>query len=430
MKIKGLSEINYPYLTSPLFKGRLTNGLTVYLQPRRNFHETYGILSIPFGAIHTDFKLNQAPHQKSYPAGIAHFLEHKLFEGVDGTDILQEFSKVGAYANAYTGLSQTNYLFSTTEEAGAALSLLRKLVQTLTISEESVAREREIISREIDLYHDDPDSRLYNEMLASLYPGTPLQYDIAGSLSSIQGISMEDLYENFKYFYQPRNMTLFLVGNFDIEQIWQEIQTIGVEWKNEEVDIEYQSFSYQPILKHRTEILETASPKLAIGLRGNNVIPKGQVYRYRLSLSLLFSMLFGWTSKRYQDLYQHGKIDTSLSFHLEVIEEAHFWVLTVDTLEPIALSSLLRKAIRQFETDSDVTEEHLELVKKEAYGEFLRGLNSLEYLASNFIASSSEEENFFEFPILLEEISLQEIIETGRCFIENCDMTDFTIFPK
>lgn len=430
MTIEKLEELRYPYLNDSLFKGKLTNGLTVYLQPRQDFHETYGALSVGFGAAHTTFKVDKETEQQTYPAGIAHFLEHKLFEGEDEKDLLQEFSKIGAYANAYTGLYQTNYLFSTTEKVGEALNQLIALVQTLTVSEESVAHEREIISQEIDMYHDDPDSRLYNEILASLYPGTPLQDDIAGSLSSVQEISHEDLYENFHLFYKPQNMILFLVGNFELNQIWEELQKFEVGWGEEERAIELSPLIHHPILKHRTETLEVASPKLAIGLRGNDTIPKEQLYRYRLSLSLLFSMLFGWTSKRYQELYHQGKIDSSLSFHLEVTEEAHFWILTVDTLEPIALSSLLRKAIRKFEEDSDVTVEHLELVKREVYGAFLRGLNSLEYLASNFIASLSEQENLFDVPALLDEIDLEEIIETGRRFIENCDITDFTIFPK
>ncbi|MGT2755229.1 EF-P 5-aminopentanol modification-associated protein YfmH [Streptococcus ovis] len=426
----GLTESNYFYLESPLFTGKLTNGLTVYLQNRKDFHETYVTLSVHFGAAHTHLKLNNSSELSTYPAGVAHFLEHKLFEGKNGTDFLQEFSKMGAYANAYTGLYQTTYLFSTTENISTGLILLRDLVKELTVSEESVEREREIIGQEIDMYYDDPDSRLYAEILASLYPSTPLANDIAGSRFSIQEISPDVLHEQFRLFYHPQNMVLFVVGDVDITQMWQEIQTIYSDWQNENSLLEAVPMSLQPVLEHRTITLEVASPKLAIGIRGKDAIAKEDLFRYRLSLSLLFSMLCGWTSKRYQNLYQQGKIDASLSFHLGVSEQAHFWVLTVDTSEPIALSSVLRKAIRQFESDPDVNEEHLALVKREAYGDFLRGLNSLENLASNFTASIFDSGCLFDIPDLLDDIELEEIIEIGRRFIGNCDMTDFTIFPK
>lgn len=430
MKLEGLKEKSYPYLRNPLYKGKLTNGLTVYLLPKPDFHEAYGMLTTAFGAVDTIFKTEKQDEFVTYPAGIAHFLEHKLFETSDGRDVLQEFSKLGASANAYTSFYQTSYLFSTSEDILPALSLLQRFVREVSFTEESVEREKGIIAQEIEMYLDEPDSRLYNEILASLYPDSPLQDDIAGSVESIQTITAESLKENFDAFYQPQNMTLFLIGNFELGAIWQQIQGYQSAQLDQSFVVERQLLSHKPILENRTINMEVASPKLAIGVRGNDSIAAGFSYRYRVCLSLLFSMLFGWTSKRHQELYEKGKIDSSLSFYLEVRPNYHFFVLTVDTIEPIAVSNLLRKAIKKFESDSDLSDEHLQLVKKEAYGDFIRSLNSLDFTASHFTQYMSDKESVFDLPDLLSGIELSEVLEVGRGFISDCDMTDFIIFPK
>lgn len=429
MKAK-LEEKRYSYLQNPLYKGKLTNGLTVYLLPRLDFHESYGLLTCHFGSVDTIFKRENQEDFTVYPAGIAHFLEHKLFEMTDGQDLLQEFSKLGADTNAYTGFNQTSYLFSTAQDALQPLELLQKFIEELSFSEESLEKEKEIIAKEIEMYQDDPDSRLYTEILASLYPNSPLEKDIAGSIPSIQEITGQSLRENFEAFYQPDNMTLFLVGNFELEKAWQLIQSIQEGQASCRFKIIRQELQYNPVLLNRSTQMEVASPKLAIGVRGNSVVNPQRLYRHRVALSLFFSMLFGWTSKRHQDLYEKGKIDSSFSFHLEVRPEYHFFVMTLDTKEPIALSNSLRKAIKNFEGDLDISEEHLSIIKKEAYGDFIRSQNSLEYTASHFMQYLSDWETIFDLPEILESIELEEVLTVGRKFVSDCDMTDFIIFPK
>ncbi|MDO5078008.1 MAG: pitrilysin family protein [Streptococcus minor] len=430
MKYLGLEKKNYPYLESPLYKGRLTNGLTVYLQPKPGFKETYGMMTVGFGAVDTVLKLKDKPEFVTYPAGMAHFLEHKLFEMRNGKDVLQEFSKLGADANAYTSFYQTSYLFSTTREVLQNLALLQDFVHEVSFTEESVEREKAIIAQEIEMYQDDPESRLYNEILASLYPGSPLQEDIAGSVHSIQDITVQSLNENFQAFYQPQNMTLFLVGNVELEATWKAIQERESRREGRDFSVERQMLTHQPILSHRTSQMVVASPKLAIGIRGNKQLAPDMLYRFRLSLSLLFSMLFGWTSMRCQSLYKQGKIDNSFSFHLEVRPEYHFFVLTMDTKEPVSLSKNLRRAIQQFASDPDVSTKHLEIVKRKAYGDFIASLNSLHFTASHFMQYLSDDETIFDLPEIIESIDLEEVLATGHQFLSDCDMTDFIIFPK
>ncbi|MGQ7462585.1 EF-P 5-aminopentanol modification-associated protein YfmH [Streptococcus suis] len=420
----------YPYMKETVYYAKLDNGLTVVLLPKMDFHETYGVITANCGALHTHLVLEDG-RAITYPAGVAHFLEHKLFENEDEEDVMNEFAKFGASANAYTSFGQTSYLFSTTQEVLPSLSLLQSFVRQPFFTDENVAREQGIIEQEIEMYQDDVDYLLFTGILGSLYPQTPLAHDIAGTVESIGQITAEDLYDNFNLFYHPSNMTLFVIGRFDLEQVWQQISS----YQNAQLDERKSKFEVKPIeklliLQHRTEEFEVSTPKLAVGLRGNDVFEREEIQKYRLCLQLLFAMLFGWTSKRYQSLYEQGKIDSSFQFQLEVTSEYHYLVISGDTQEPITLSSMLMKAVRNFERDEDVNENHLHLLKNEMYGDFIRSLNSLEFTASHFVAQYSDVENIFDLPQMIQELQLDDIKEAGRRFIINCDMTDFTIFPK
>lgn len=425
-----LLEKRYPYMKETVYYAKLDNGLTVVLLPKMDFHETYGVITTNFGALHTHLLLENG-RDITYPAGIAHFLEHKLFENEDEEDVMNEFAKFGASANAYTSFGQTSYLFSTTQEVLPALSLLQSFVRQPYFTDENVAREQGIIEQEIEMYQDDVDYRLFTGILGSLYPQTPLAHDIAGTVESIGHITAEDLYDNFDLFYHPSNMTLFVIGHFDLDQVWQQISSYQTAQLDESRSkFEVKPIEKLPILQHRTEEFEVSTPKLAVGLRGNDVFEREDIQKYRLSLQLLFAMLFGWTSKRYQDLYEQGKIDSSFQFQLEVTPDYHYLVISGDTQEPITLSSMLMKAVRNFERDEDVAEEHLQLLKNEMYGDFIRSLNSLEFTASHFVAQYSDVENIFDLPQMIQGLQLDDIKEAGRQFISHCDMTDFTIFPK
>lgn len=431
MQNLALKKIEYPAIGESLYRVTLPNGLRLFLLPKTNFHETYGIMTVKFGSVDTHFVPRGTKQTIHYPAGIAHFLEHKLFEDEQGKDLLQEFVDLGAESNAFTSFTKTSYLFSTTENVEECLELLQDLIGEAFFTEESVQREQGIIHQEIEMYQDNPEYRLFFSALANLYPDTPLAEDIAGNRKSITEITVEDLDENFETFYHPSNMSLFLVGNFELEKVLGAI---------EEQQNSYERDSQRPVIKRRpvklSPVIPTASmrmevsrPKLAVAMRGTDKIAKRKLFRYKIILKLLFDMMFGWTSKRYQALYEAGRIDASLTLEVEVEESFHFVMLTMDTQEPVALSHQIRTAIKEFSQDMDVTEEHLDIVKSEMYGDLLHGLNSLEYMATQY-ETLLDGENLFDLPKILQNIHLEEILEVGHQFIDHCDMIDFIIFPK
>ena len=426
-----LEKINYSAVGETVYQTVLANGLRVFLLPKNDFNETYGIISTNFGSVDTGIVSRETKQVTQYPAGIAHFLEHKLFEGPQGKDLLLEFTKLGAESNAFTSFTRTSYLFSATDNISENLHLLQELVHRADFTKESILREQDIIGQEIEMYQDNPDYRLFFGALANLYPQTPLSEDIAGTKESISEITVENLKENFSNFYHPSNMTLFVIGNFDLEQIAAEIaeQQEKLVFAGSSETIEKIPVSLHPVVSTDTYRMEVASPKLAVGIRGTDFVDESELYRYKITLKLLFAMMFGWTSKRFQSLYESGKMDNSLTLEVEVEKDFHFVMLTMDTQEPVGLSHQFRSAIKNFDKDPDVTEEHLDTIKSEMFGDFLHGLNSLEYIATQYEPQLMGE-NLFDLPKILQDISLNDVIKLGHRFIDQCDMTDFTIFPK
>lgn len=418
-------EKYYPAVKETLYQAKLENGLTVSLLPKNDFNEVYGVVTVYVGSVDTEFTTRDSK-KKTYPKGIAHFLEHKLFERENSEDIMAAFTKLGADSNAFTSFTNTSYLFSTSDNVAECLDLLDELVTSFNITEESVEREKDIIQQEREMYQDDPDSCLFFKTLANLYPETPLASDIVGTEDSIEDISLEDLRDNFDEFYTPVNSQIFLVGNFDLELIqnyFSQKDVGGCIVQNPKEPI-----ALHPVKKVESIRMDVASPKLAIGVRTNSDMGHQDCYRYSVLLRALFTMMFGWTSKRFQSLYETGKLDSSLSLEVEINRRFNFLMLTMDTKEPVAISHQFRKAIQIFVTDADISEEHLDLIKSEIYGEFIHSMNSLEFIATQY-QSHSDETTLFDLPKIIQEMTLDDVLEVGHHFIDNSEIVEFTIFP-
>ena len=420
-------EKYYPAVKEMVYRTRLANGLIVALLPKKEFKEVYGSVTVQFGSVDT-LVTEVDGDVKEYPGGIAHFLEHKLFEREDASDLMSAFTSLGADSNAFTSFTKTSYLFSATDHFLENLDLLDELVTSAHFTEDSILREQDIIQQEREMYQDDPDSCLFFSTLANLYPGTPLATDIVGSEESISQINLTNLQENFTRFYKPVNMSLFLVGNFDVDQVQgyferKELEDLDVQ------ELAREKFVLQPVKQTDSMRMEVSSPKLAIGVRGKQEVAEADCYRHHILLKLLFAMMFGWTSDRFQKLYESGKIDASLSLEVEVTSRFHFVMLTMDTKEPVALSHQFRKAIRNFTKDLDITEDHLDIIKREMFGEFFSSMNSLEFIATQYDAFENGE-TIFDLPKILQEITLEDVLDAGHHLIDDGDIVDFTIFPS
>lgn len=218
-----MEKITFEQLQEELYYEKLANGLDVYILPKRGFNKTYATFTTKYGSVDNHFIPLGKEEFVKVPDGIAHFLEHKLFEKEDG-DVFQQFSRQGASANAFTSFTRTAYLFSSTSNVELNLETLMDFVQEPYFTEKTVEKEKGIIGQEITMYDDNPDWRLYFGLIENLYQNHPVKIDIAGTIDSISHITKDMLYECYNTFYHPSNMLLFVVGPVDVEKIMNQIK--------------------------------------------------------------------------------------------------------------------------------------------------------------------------------------------------------------
>ena len=426
-----LKEQIFSEINEKIYSAELENGLKVFLIPKQDFQESCGMMIVNFGSLDTKFTYDG--QSKEYNEGIAHFLEHKLFELEDGQDVAELFTNAGAHSNAFTTFDKTCYYFSAVDNLEENVTLLQQFISETSFTEASITREKDIIGQEIDMYQDDADYRLYQGILENLYPNTALAQDIAGTQESIENISVADLKENHNIFYSPQEMTLLLVGNFDKDLLFNQIKKEQKEKASKKHVVKRQSLVYEQVVPKKNIQMDVTQPKLAIGYRGVQ-LPKGtSSLRQELALRLFFTMLLGWTSKHYQQLYESGQIDDSFDFEIEVCPDFQFLIISLDTLEPIAMANNICQYLNKVSQSSnldDLSEEHFEIVKKELYGDFFKSLDSIDNLSAQFINHLSANETYLDVPKILATLVFAEVLKIGNDFLAHADATEFTILPK
>ncbi|EMB56848.1 EF-P 5-aminopentanol modification-associated protein YfmH [Streptococcus mutans] len=425
-----LKRRKFPTINEEFYYNQLENGMTVFLIPKESFKETLAVMSSRFGSIDTNFTVNGK--KKSYLAGIAHLLEHQLFEMNKQKDAAYEFTKLGAESNAYTTFDKTIYYFSTADNIKKNLDLLQEFTSQINFTDMSIEKEKKIITQEFNMYQDDSDDYLYQVILSKLYPQTSLAEDITGNRDSIDKLTKNNLEENFHYFYQPENLTLLVAGDFDVKRVYKDIVTTQRQLPDRpKFEIKRSPLKLLPITPTSSMQMDISISKLAVGFRFNFIKKKPKsLIKERLLLKLFFLLLFGWTSEHYQQWYEDRKIDDSFELKIEVSTSYQFVVILLDTKEPIAMSNKIGQTIKKFKTDTNLSAPHLQTVKKELYGDFIRSLDSLEALSSQFIDNLWGEETYFDFPTVLQNIEIKDVLEFGEKITKEMQLTDFTLFPK
>lgn len=373
------------YQQTAVISKQLANGLRVKLLRMKGYHQTFAMVNVNVGSVDTRFQ-SQSGRLLTVPAGTAHYLEHKLFEKKD-YDAFDLFGKLGADSNAFTDLCETSYLFSTTTNLHQCLSTLLDFVQEPYFTQDKVDKERGIISEEIKMYDDQPGMRLYDAMVASLYPHTPLAEDIAGSLASIQQIRPQDLQLLYDYFYQPANMTLLVVGGFDPQQV--------MDWVLENQAPKHFANRYQrpismvinrefKVQENWQRAMDVKRPRVMIGLRGKHDWPAADRLKYQLAGELFFSLLFDESSDNFLRLYNAGIIDDSFGYETEVASQFDYACIGSATDKP----EQLRKEIYRILADGDhqllQAADQFAMVKKSLLGRLIGMMDSPEAVANRF----------------------------------------------
>lgn len=428
-----MNKTEYDQINETLYHEVLPNGLTVYLLPKNDYHKTYGLFSTNYGSIDNEFIPYGSDKKIKVPDGIAHFLEHKLFEKEDG-DLFQLFGQQGASANAFTSFTKTSYLFSTTDQVEKNLTTLLDFVQAPYFTEETVNKEKGIIGQEIQMYEDDPNWRMFFGILNNLYPEHPLHIDIAGTVESIEAITADDLYTCYRTFYQPSNMVLFVVGKLEPEKLMELIRTNqnAKDFPPAQKIERYFPDNNGDIIAKSSMRSAITRDKFVLGIKGLDVLPAEgkELLRYKTALNLLFQLLLGNTSQNYLKMYNDGLIDDSFGFEFSLDREFHFADFSGDTDQPEKAAEKVKEILLHFEEDQELSEENLTLLKKKMLGQYFQTLNSLEYIANQFTQSLFGDQTLFDLPEIIESIQLADVLKVGRSFIKEEAFSEFYMQPN
>lgn len=428
-----MERLYYKQLEEELFYEKMDNGLDVYILPKKGFNKTFATFTTKYGSIDNHFVPLGQKDLKRVPDGIAHFLEHKMFEKESG-DVFGQFTKQGASANAFTSFTRTAYLFSSTSNVMGNLETLINFVQEPFFSEQTVEKEKGIIGQEIQMYNDNPDWRLYFGAIENMYHNHPVKIDIAGTIESIAKITKDLLYECYYTFYHPSNMLLFVIGPVDPQETMNFIRDNQAKKPfTEQSEIERKFDDEPTTVLEREKILHmnVQTPKVMVGIKGNFPNQKGDaMLKNELSAQLLLDLLFSQSSENYRDLYNAGLIDDSFSYDYTQEESFSFALVGGDTHDPCQLHEKITSILLKAKNGENIKEDGLERVKRNKIGTFLRAMNSPEYIANQFTRYAFNEMDLFKVVPILEEINDQDVKRVALELIANDRITVCKVLPK
>ena len=405
-------------LHESLYYEELDNGLKVYLLPKYGFSKTYGLFSTHFGSVDTTFVPLGEENMITVPDGIAHFLEHKMFEMKEG-DASDMFAALGASTNAFTSSSRTAYLFTATSHINECVELLLDFVQEIYLTDESVEKEKGIINQEIGMYDDDPDWRCYFGSITNLYQKHPVKIDIAGTVETVSKINKEVLEKCYNTFYHPSNMMLFVVGNIDVDSTMQVIKD-NQNKKSFKKASDIQRFkTLEPLQVDKTEeilTMDVIMPKVIVSIKVNDILnnPLEKLKR-ELSMNIFLDMLFAKSSSLYEKWSREEIINDSFSANFTQERDYSFIQIGGDTNTP----ELLRDKILELIADIDnfeINDEDFNRVLKKNIGIFIGIFNSPEGIANMFSRYYFEGIMLFDFLDVMYSLTKQDIEDVKNLF--------------
>ncbi|WP_318615349.1 EF-P 5-aminopentanol modification-associated protein YfmH [Sporosarcina sp. YIM B06819] len=427
-----MKKIHFEKLQETLYNEKLSNGLDVYILPKRGFSKTFVTFTTKYGSVDRTFIPRGKDEAVTVPDGIAHFLEHKMFEKEDG-DVFQKFSVKGASANAFTSFTRTAYLFSATDMLYDNTEILLDFVQEPYFTQKTVDKEKGIIAQEITMYDDEPDWRLYFGTIENLYHEHPVKIDIAGTVESIQDITAEHLYECYETFYHPSNMVLFVVGAVDPEEMMAFIKkNQDAKTFDEPADIVriFPTEGDTAANTERTLAMDISKPKFNMGMKCNKTDVEGEeMLIQELSSGLVLDLLFGRTSDFYTAAYNEGLIDESFSYDFTLENGFGFAMVGSDTEHPEQLEAAIRQTMRTAVDNWPITNIELDRMRKKKIGQFMRSLNSPEFIANQFTRYAFNNMNLFDVVPTLEKLTVQHLQEAFQTFADDNGHTIYSVVP-
>ena len=420
-------ERNYSRIGERVFEETLPNGLRLRVIEKPHHAKSCAFFVTRYGGMDLRFQLNG--QWRDTPAGIAHYLEHKMFDTEDG-NALQELAQNGAEPNAFTSNDITAYYFYSTEHFYENLKILLEFVSVPYFTEESVEKEQGIIAQEIRMVEDTPDWQSYTQLMGCLYERSPARVSLAGTVESIREITAETLYDCHRAFYHPGNMVLCVVGNVDAEQVAAIAREVLPDQCGEPIPRDYgEGEALCPVKKEAQQKMEVSMPQFLAGYK----CEPPQSGREHLRLSILGDMvcdiLFGDSSPLYSRLYEEGLINNSFGGNFDILPGAAYLYVGGDTNEPKKVHEAVTAEAKRLAAEG-IDEDFYQRIRRACYGQMIRGLNSFESIAISAAEGVFFDYNYYDFPEVFETITKADVEDFLRRNVTEERSAISLIYPK
>ncbi|MBQ7956660.1 MAG: insulinase family protein [Clostridia bacterium] len=393
-----IKEIRNDLLGEKYYKIKHTSGLDIYVFPKENYSTAYAVFGTKYGSIDTIFKKSGEADFTEIPEGIAHFLEHKLFESEE-LDAFERFAKTGASANAYTSFDKTCYLFSCSGNFKENLDILLDFVRHPYFTQQTVEKEQGIIGQEIRMYRDVPDWRVLFNLLCAMYKNHPVRIDIAGTEESISHITADLLYKCYNTFYNLNNMALAVAGNVTVEEVIESADRLLTEDEDIEIERKFVIEEKEVVKDYIEEKLSVASPIFSLGFKETWSTPE-RTLKEELLGNIILEAIAGNTSDLYKDLIDKELINPTFSTEYFTGYGYSSMIFSGESRDPKETASIIKAKIREIK-EHGINKEDFERARKKLYGREIMSYNDVDELANNLIAASFMGEGLFdEFEML------------------------------
>lgn len=373
---------------------KLENGMTVIIIPKNTTKKKYVIWGVNFGSIDNHFKVNG--EEIYIPDGVAHFLEHKMFEQENGKNSLDTLMALGIDANAYTTSDHTAYLFECTDHFYEGLDELMNYVQNPYFTNENVEKEKGIIAQEIKMYDDDPGWQLYMGILDCLYKNNPIKVDIAGTVESISKITPEVLYKCYNTFYALDNMTLVICGDFEPEKLLEEVKKRLTKNKTyEKIERIYPEKEKTINKKYVEKNMNVSMPIFAIGIKDVSKMDS-EIVKKHIAIEILLNVIIGKSSDLYKKMYNQGLLLEEPSIDYEFSEEYAHIVISGQSNDSEEVYKMFKEEIENYKKNG-LNINHFERIKKKIYGEYVVEYNNISEIARKFLTDSMKKISSFDY---------------------------------
>ena len=380
-----------------LYIEKLENGLTVMIIPKANTKKKYIMWGVNFGSIDNHFIDPKTKKEVIIPDGVAHFLEHKMFEQANGTNSLDVLSSIGVDANAYTTNDYTTYLYECNDHFYEALDEFMDYVQNPYYTDENVEKEKGIISQEIKMYDDHPFWQVYMNAMKCLYKNNPVKIDIAGTVESISEINKDTLYTCYNTFYTPSNMLMVVSGDFVPEDLIEEIKNRLIKKENiAEIKRIYEEEPEEINEKMKTVTMDVNNPLFVIAFKDKTLENKEELVKKHIAIEILLYMLIGKSSKLYQKLYKDGLVISAPDLDYEFSKQYAHITISGQSSNPEKLTEEFKKELKYLK-ENGIDEKIFNRIKKKIYGNYVMEFNDVSDIARMFMGDYFKGINSFDY---------------------------------